>query len=657
MTTQPEPAAGVVLRKDLQPAVEVPQLSRARRAVLAVARPLPNRQQLAASARWWAVHLLRVAPWLPLLVLRELRPIGRGLGDLLHRWSTWVSAQDRHEYAKAAEGNLKAKQGLAASKTQTARRWLSLAAVLVALTAGVWAWLRQPLTLAAAAILVAAALDWHGRRLLPGADPLPAAVQVPRVLDDGVPLSQITASILETLEREGFEPGSVGVAEPLVYDHDRHEYRISLATRDEIKPEHLRAIERAVGARDYAVRNLATDTATVRQLVIRVGDPLATPVERPWIPTGSRSIVEGITLGVSATEVPFTIPFAGVHIRIVAGTGGGKTSWLLRSIIDGLSACHDVVIGGIDITNGPELTLWRDVIQYKGFDPASADKVLDKALAEIDRRSKILSAIAEDDDPDNDAAEWHSGLGPAFVVLVDEFSQLAAFDGRTGPTNPNGLNLLAKCEQIVRTGRKHWVSLVMLTQKTGNSDFGSTTMQTQCAVTIAGPCDQQDANRIFGADRREAGYTPHLLRPGVEGDARDAGKVFVESPWHRTPDIYRAYAPGTTAEVKRRARQRIEDGLPRLDSTLPAEVLDAVEVPPVLAAVEAAFRDAGCPERMATAELLDRLADAGLTLTSGKLADEVRPAGLQPTRWHKAGSSPVRGYRWVDVERAIREIT
>lgn len=616
---------------------------------------VPSRAELWRSTKWWSKWARDTIPWLWWLALKELRPVGRGLGKVAAGWARWAQCAELAESVKEAKENERSKAAERLTKRRSARGWGSVVA-LVAIAVGLLVlYLRAPLGFYAALIVVAAVLDWIGRRAVKptGEKKLPA---LPQVLSENVPLRQITASILGTFDREGFEEGSVRVAVPLRWVEAQHEYRISLATADGIKPEHLRAIERGIGARDHSIRSLATGTATVRELVIRIGDPLAALVERPFVPTGSRSIAQTVSLGASMTDQPFAIPFAGVHIRIVAGTGGGKTKWVLRSAIDGLSACRDCVIGGIDITNGPEMTLWRGVIQHRGLNVEDAERVLDLALAEIDRRSTILTEIAEDDDPDNDADEWHAGLGPAFVVFVDEFSALALFDGKGGKPN-----LLGKCEQIVRTGRKHWVSLAMFTQRTGNDDFGSTTMSTLCAVSIAGPCDASDAVRMFGVERRDAGYTPHLLSPGVEGDIRDAGKVFIDSPMHRTPDIYRAYAPGTTSEVKRRARQRIEDGLPTLSGRREPDAVDAVEVPQILAGVELAFHNAGNPDRLATFDLLARLGDVGFELDENRLAAQLRKScslRSSESRWTPTGGgNPVRGYLLADVRSAIRELS
>lgn len=676
MTASPEahgvdPGVEVVLSK--RPTlVPVPDLPRSapgpiRTAVARVAdKPFPTKHDARVALLWWGPRAARVVARLPKLALLELGPVLRGVGRVAVAWAEWRGLVELADAARQAEGSKRADAQKAVERQRSARTWGSL---LVLVGAAVGSWFlatTEPTWAIGVAVLLLAVFDAIGRRgrVKTEAPPLPA---MPAVLGSDVPLQQIQRSILAVFDREGFEEASVRVARPLCWDAARQEYRLSLATADAIKPEHLRAVERAIGARDFAVRALATETAQVRDLVVRIGDPLAVPAPRPFIPTGTRSITQGVELGVSMTEVPFVLPAAGVHARHVAGTGGGKTKWQMRAAIDALSACHDVVLGGIDITNGPELSLWRGVIQYRGLDVAGAEAVLDKALAEIDRRAKILTAFAEDDDPDNDVDEWHSGLGPAFVVFVDEFALTAVFNGKGDYKDEP--NLLAKAEQIVRTGRKHWVSLWMYTQKTGNDDFGSTTMGSQCAVTVAGPCEGPDTLRMFGLERRDAGYAPHLLAPGVEGDIRDAGKVYVDSPMHRTPDLYRCYAPGTTSEVKRRARQRLADGLPTLDGrgnrSGVVDELDAVEVPVVLGAVETVFATRGWPERITTGELVAALREDGVAMpgdgddvaADGRwLAEQLRPDGLRPrdNRWSPTpGANAVRGYYADDVRAAI----
>lgn len=619
------------------------------RAALERVPDLPDRRRVGASARWWSTvglrRLLVLAVMAPWLVVRELYPIGVGLGRIVGGWADWCYAADyaaRVDAARSA-GQVNPKDADRVESRRERRRLLSGVVAVAGGVAVVVAAARWPGWLAvvvAALILVADAVGRRTHRPAELALPPPARA----ILTEGVPLVQVTRTLVDrAADRWGVQ---FGIARAMTYSHARREYEVWVTSAEPITAEILRDLERAIGATDHTIRCLAPPDgqASVRRILIRDGDPLAEPVPAPALQIGG-TVAEWVPLGVSMTDTEFALPFAGVHHRVVAGTGGGKSKWALRSTIRGLAGRRDVVLGGIDITSGPELVLWRGVIQHRGLDVGSAERVLDLALAEIARRARVLEDIAADDDPDNDVDEWHAGLGPAFVILVDEFAQLAVFDGRSGR-----VNLLGKCEQIVRTGRKHWVSLVMFSQRTGNDDFGSATMTSQCAVTVAGPCDQPDAVRLFGADMRDQGWTPHLLAPGVEGDIRDAGKVFVSSPGHRSPDIYRYWAPGSTAEVKRLARQLVDAGLPTLDRRPAGGAVDAVEVPTVLAEVEAVFAGAGWPERLSTADLV-----AELGVDERVLAEQLRPFELRPgARWRPAGGgNPVRGYLLADVRSAL----
>lgn len=614
---------------------------------------LPSPARVAQSARWWAtdgskgvgVLLLK----LPLLALFELKPIFRGLGRLLVGFSRWIAVTDHAERLTGADDKTqKAAERLESRKE--GRRRLTL--VMLVVLAGViwWAAVVHPEYLILAGIIFVALCDGAGRRGQVTTKSLPPPMRT--ILKEGVPLSQITAAVVDTLLREGLE---IGVSMPMRYDASRHEYRLQISSLDELKPEHLRAIERGIGADDYTVRNLATGTATVREIVIRDGDPLASVPQPEWIDTGTRSITQALDLGVSMGDVPFELTFAGAHTRVVGATGSGKTSWFLRTLLDRLSACRDCTIWGIDITNGPELPLWRGVIQRRAMTVDEAEALLDAAIAEIDRRGKILTSFAEDDDEANDhITEWEPSLGPALVIVVDEFAMLAEYNGKSGKTD-----LLTRCEQVVRTGRKTHVSMCMLTQRTGNADFGSQTMSTQCAQSVMLACSPSDTVTMVGVERRDMGYAPHLLSPGVEGDPRDAGKAYLDSPRHRVPDIFRCYLPLSAGEVKRRARQRIADGLPSLHGgRSELAVIEAAEVPVILADVEQAFADAGNPDKLATADLLAWLNSNDYDLDAKKLADQLRPLELRPNaRWRPApGVDSIRGYNLADVRDALRRI-
>lgn len=630
--------------------------SRAYQLVKRAARPLPHPRRAGRVTWYWTQAVAGLLPWMPVYAARELKPIFRGLGRVLSGWARWVTAANRKKAAREGEPSKKtALLATSAERAASARMWGS--AVFGTIGAGglIWVWNTHPGYLYAAAVLLVAVLDVVGRAATEPAAASPPAM--PRILSEDVPLRQVEASVLAALEREGFPPGSVGVAEPMWWDETRRQYEISLSLADQLRPEHLRAVERAIGARDHSIRNLATDTATLRKLIIRVGDPIGGAQECAWIPTGTLSFADPLPLGRSSGETPMEVRFLGAHCAVVGRTRSGKTEGLLWTLIDRLAACRDVIIWGIDLQAGPAFPLWRGVIQRVAYTADDALALLEAAIDEMGRRKKILTALAEsDDEEDEDAGTvWTAALGAFLEIIIDEFALTATFNGQGGR-----IDLLSPLEEIIRTGLKFGVHLILATQKTGNSDFGSSVMQTQIGIKILLSCRETDTVTMLDTAARDAGWSPHLLQPAQDTDPADAGKCYISGPAHTTPDIYRAdYWP--RGSVKPRARRRLADGLPTLSGArAELDTLDAVEVPPVLVAVEAAFRDAGDPEKLATAELLAMLADAGWRLDEMSLADALRPAGVRrrDQRWRPStGANPVRGYWLADVHDAIRRLS
>lgn len=610
---------------------------------------LPTPGGIARSAHWWATEgskgagaLVLKAPYLALL---ELRPIFRGLGRILGGWSRWCAAADLAGRLTEAESKSE-KAALSLESAKSGRRKMSLALFLLLTGGGTWAYFAYPLYLALAGIVLVLVCDAVGRMGTEKVTALPPPMRT--VLKEGVPLSQVTAAIVDTMLREGLE---VGISRELRYDASRHEYRMQISCLDELKPEHLRAIERGIGADDHTIRNLATGTATVRELVIRDGDPLAVVPQPEWI--DDATIAQPLEVGVSVTEQPFAMTFAGVHTAIIGRTGSGKTKGMLWAIIDRLVACRDVVLYGVDLAGGPALPMWRGCIQRSAYNPEDAQVLLDAVCAEIDRRMDILRELAENDIAEDDQDEWASNLGPALVVVIDEFALVAEQNGEKGKAD-----LMVRVEKVLRLGRKCWVTLCLATQKAGNSDLGSTVAAAQIGLKILMSCTERDTTLMLGTEMRDAGWAPHMLQPATEGSLRDAGKAYVYGPAHHTPDVYRSFAPMTPGEVKRRARQRIEDGLPSLHGRRgELEVIEACELPTILADVEKAFAEAGNPDKLATAELLGWLDDNGYELDAKKLADQLRPLGLRPNaRWRPApGVDSIRGYLLSDLHDALEK--
>jgi hypothetical protein len=119
---------------------------------------------------------------------------------------------------------------------------------------------------------------------------------------------------------------------------------------------------------------------------------------------------------------------------------------------------------------------------------------------------------------------------------------------------------------------------------------------------------------------------------------------------HNLPERYKFdYWP--KGEVKRRARQRLTDGLPALDDSASYVITDAVEVPEILAKVKATFARLGYPELAPTKEIL---ADLGPGWSSQKLAEELKEY-MTPTQQRvDPRANPVRGYLRDDLDAALR---
>jgi hypothetical protein len=599
--------------------------------------------------RWFVAWF----PWFPILAVKELKPVAIGIGKVGNHWSNLVMQPKREKAVEQAEKNEHAKQYKSLVKSRTARAIVTgviavagLVTLLVVVLSAHWT------TTVAVLLMIAVVLDLIGRSGKPKTEKSNAAL--PKVLHESVPLSQVTKSILQTFEREGFPENSVAIAEPLRYDVARMEYSIGIKSEDEIKAEHLRAIERAIGAKDYAIRNLATNTASIRRLCIRIGDPLAVVEEPPFLPSRSRSITDYLDLGETTGDVPFALKLAGIHTAIVGKTGSGKTEGLMWTMIDRLSACRDAVIYGIDLQAGPAFPMWRNVIQKTAYNEEDAEALLAEVQEEIDRRMLVLQKLAMSDDDTADASKWNAEMGPALVIFIDEFAVFSAWNG----SKNKPIDLMGALERVIRTGRKVWVTLVMATQKSGNNDFGSTVISSQTGIKILLACEESDTVRMLSVEKRDAGWSPHALTPATDEEANDAGKAFVFSPRHTTPDIYRSYMAMEPLEVKRRARQREADGLPQLGGGVSIRKplpKPKVEVPEILSQVRAAFEVAGDPDWLTTVELLDRM---NVAMTEAKLATKLRPYGVVPGKLPRnLDRSQPRGYALAEVVSALGSVS
>lgn len=600
---------------------------------------LPSRARALSTAGWYLDNSPRLLTRACRACLREVIPVARGAGWLVAGW--WRFATDaewrtKMRGAAEREGYRHYEQGRERHLSRV--RFRVVGSLIIGLPGAGGAWVAVELWPGWAAVVgfgVVGVLDLIGRATRKQDPDAPEAEPEWVLLAPGVPLAKLRASIVGVLTAEGLEDLT---ADSLVWLERRKQYRLRITTQHEIKDSDLRAVERAVGAPKGAISLLETNISAVRELVIPDGDPhdIRSIPTCPWVPTGSISINDLITLGVSVGELAFALRLA-AHIQIVGGTGGGKTKWALWVLIDLLSACRDVVLWQVGVRKEPDMTLWGGVLQRRASTSEEAKVVLEAVVEELERRQAELDALAEDDDPTNDRNEYTTDMGPVLFVVLDEFSLLVQHP-----------ELLALVEYVIREGRKVLILLILATQKTGNTDFGSTLMQGQPNIKIALPCTQADADKMFTPDKRKAGWAPHLLTAGVTGNPHDAGKCYVESGELTEPDVYRFYRPLSNGEIKRRRAQRLADGLPTLGESK-GDSIDVQTIPDYFAAITAAFSAHRGIEYLSAQEIGTYAAGVGLPWND-KVRSELREAGVR-TR-DKFGQG--KKYFRMDVEAAVK---
>lgn len=578
-----------------------------------------NRRKAVIVTRYWLRLTPRTARGLlrklPRTVVKEIVPIVHGAGIVTEAYLRWLEVPHlaaAHLHAEAA-----ARKSTVAEKHHHVKSRRFLASLVIGLTAvggGVWLYYAETPYLLLAGTIIAGILDLLGRRDRPATTAFTPVQRAP--FQEGMPLRQLTEYVRDIFAEESIEVTPEGV---MRWDPAAQRYHLVIATYGKITDEHLRTLERGLGTADYAITMVSTAVATNKELIIQWGDPLASVPPAPDYEPLSLSINDLLPIGVSTVDVPFAFVLTGARVSITAGSGGGKTKVHMRNLINVLSACHDVWLCGIDLQNGPEFSLWKGVIQKKAITPEEADELLDFLIAEMYDRMHRLNIIAEEDDAsnaDNDD-EWHSGLGPFIFLLVDEFPVLTEYDGKAGR-----LDLLGKFKTIARLGRKVGIGSCRAAQAAGNQDTGSTVLDKLTSIKIVGPCDMGDTDLLIGPSKRKQGYTPHALKPAdLNGNPNDAGKCYVDAGGFG-PYVYRGWYPLATAEVKRRARARMDAGLPQLG----AAMATAAEVPPALAAVEAALDHYGV-DHLPSKTVLEHANGAiqvGTPWTARSLAERLR---------------------------------
>lgn len=293
----------------------------------------------------------------------------------------------------------------------------------------------------------------------------------------------------------------------------------------------------------------------------------------------------------------------GVHVIVVAGSGGGK-SVILRALADTLTACSDVLVGDLD-PGGNGLAPLAEAVGVRAIgddNMGQIEAILDQALRIAKARPAMFSKLGMKEN-------WEpSPERPAIVLFIDEYPQLS----------DRAKELAVK---ILQTGRKSRVQLVLATQEVNKDTIGAAIADT-IALRIVGPCRRQDVVQIFGGGAGDEGWRPDRLDPAegnAEGDdLRDASQAYIRGGGSREP-LKHKFLFLEDKEGRRRARERAAAGRPSVDAeSLAAAGLDhfgateadrlRTDLPKIVMMVRGAFAAADDCDFLPTAAIWEYLA-------------------------------------------------
>lgn len=271
------------------------------------------------------------------------------------------------------------------------------------------------------------------------------------------------------------------------------------------------------------------------------------------------TITEPLLLGSWDDLSPVELLLEARHALVGGMTGAGKSK-ALRLVLYRLGMCRDVVLWGIDLKAGIELTPWSPRLDRLATTAAEAHELLKAARTLMDQRGALVAAQGFDAWPT-------SPEGPVLVVVVDEFSQL----------EPESKKL---AEELSQLGRACGVQLLIATQKPLASDVGSV-LPSQCTVKICLHCaNDRDGDVILGGAHVSQGWRASRIG--------SPGYFLGEWPEHQLPQVGRfalvddvreavaltvAHRPGLQLEDQARAAEPGDSDPPAASSTGPATQL------------------------------------------------------------------------------------
>jgi S-DNA-T family DNA segregation ATPase FtsK/SpoIIIE len=284
-------------------------------------------------------------------------------------------------------------------------------------------------------------------------------------------------------------------------------------------------IESGLELRPGSVR-ITPDPDRANRLTMRVieKDPHAQPV--PWPGAAITSVTQPIPIGVSEDGQVISVRIFGRNILIGGIMGAGK-SGILNILIAALAGCPDVLLWGIDLKGGMELSPWADCFSKLATTPAGATALFREAVAWLDDRATRHAAAGKrtwEPTPDD----------PALIIIVDEYAELPA-------------RAHQYADSLSRRGRAVAVNMIAATQRPTQDAMGKTAVRSQMDVRICLRVrERRDVDLILGQGSFNAGWQAHALT--------QPGTFLLSDPEHQYPARHRAYLI-TDTQVTRHAAQ------------------------------------------------------------------------------------------------------
>ncbi|MFF9309941.1 ATP-binding protein [Streptomyces sp. NPDC014748] len=328
-------------------------------------------------------------------------------------------------------------------------------------------------------------------------------------------------------------------------------------------------------------------------------DPFAKMPPAPERKPNSRRMRDKQVVAYRMDGQPFAVSLLGVHVLVIAASGGGK-SVILRTLGDILTACSDVLVGDLD-PGGNGLAPLAEALGVRAIgddNMGQIEAILEKALKIAKARPNLFAELDMDDN-------WEpTPEDPAIVLVIDEFPQLS----------DRAKELAVK---ILRVGRKSRVQLIMAAQEATVDSLGDA-IADSIALKIVGPSRHQDIKQVFGTGAGADGWRPDRLHPAQGEDPADAGKTYIMGCGSTEPMIYK-FLMLDVKEATRRGKERAAAGRPTVGRrSLDASGLDHFgateadrlrsDLPKIVMMVRGAFAADDDPRFLSTSAIWEYLA-------------------------------------------------